>query len=73
MFPQKRRRWLVNFLKCDFLPASTSWKMSMELENHLFEKGKSCSKPSFSGSMLIFRGVVEEVYLRICPCGVAEK
>ena len=31
----------------------------MEPQKHLFEKGKSSSKPSFLGSMLIFRGVVK--------------
>ena len=31
----------------------------MEPQKHLFEKGKSSSKPAFLGSMLIFRGVVK--------------
>ena len=31
----------------------------MEPQKHLFEKGKSSSKPSFLGCMLIFRGVVK--------------
>ena len=34
-------------------------KINMEPENTPLEKAKSSSKPSFSGSMLIFRGVVE--------------
>ena len=34
----KKEEVVGEYFKCDFLPASTSWNMSMELENHLFEK-----------------------------------
>ena len=32
----------------------TPWKMNLEAENHLFEKEKSSSKPSFLGSTSSF-------------------
>ena len=35
----------------------TAWKINMEPKNHLFEKGKSSSKPPLLCSMLIFGGV----------------
>ena len=44
---QKSRRWW----------GPTPRKINMEHENTPLDKGKSSSKPSFSGSMLIFQGV----------------
>ena len=40
-----------------WLNISTPRKIDMEPKNHPIEKEKSSSKPSFSGSMLIFLGV----------------
>ena len=51
----------------DILPSSrriTPRKINMEPENIPLEKEKSSSKPSFSGSMLIFGGVQESKCLK---------